>query len=560
MDQLAERLKNMTPLQRAVFALKETQARLDALERKRTEPVAIVGMACRFPGGATDPASYWRMLCNGVDAISEVPPERWNAGDLYDPDPAAPGKMSTRWGGFLDRVDEFDNHFFAISDREAERIDPQQRILLELAWESLEDAGLPPAALRGAKVGVFVGISLSEYGMMVANDLSLTDAHAAAGTSLCLAANRVSFAFGFQGPSMAMDTACSSSLVAVHLACQHIRSGECEAALAGGVNLLLTPFGNVNLTKAGFCARRAGAGVRRRGLGLCPQRRRRSGGAQVALGRLEEQRSDLCRYPRQRGQPERGQQWRDRPQPRRAGASAARSLPAFPGVAGQSAIRREPGHRYQAGRCDRSHGAGRRAGRGAPVGQPLPARRGENQHRPHGDGGRNRQPDEGRLGAKHGQVPPNLHFQTPNPDIPFDKLPLRVPRALEAWPEAAQPRFAGVSAFGFGGSNSHVVLEEPPAAPSAAATGESCLRLLPLSARTENALRELAERYVGFLRNDPPAWSDVCYTAGRVGSITIAGWPCWLIHRGRLPASWRISCKAGPVLASSPAESRTVAA
>ena len=184
------------------------------------EPIAIVGMACRFPGGANDPASFWRLLCDGVDAIREIPPDRWDADAFYDPDPAAPGKMNTRWGGFLERIDEFDNHFFGISDREAARIDPQQRMLLELAWEALEDAGLPPATLRGTKIGVFVGISLSEYGMML-SERSVPDRRLrGTGTSLCLAANRLSFAFGLQGPSLALDTACSSSLVAVHLACQ----------------------------------------------------------------------------------------------------------------------------------------------------------------------------------------------------------------------------------------------------------------------------------------------------------------------------------------------------
>ena len=152
MDPLTERLKNMTPLQRAVFALKETQARLDALEQRLSEPIAIVGMACRFPGGASDPASFWDLLSSGVDAVTDVPPDRWNADEFYDPDPASPGKMAAKTGGFLERIDEFDNHFFAISEREAVRIDPQHRMLLELTWEALEDAGLPPSKLRGGKV------------------------------------------------------------------------------------------------------------------------------------------------------------------------------------------------------------------------------------------------------------------------------------------------------------------------------------------------------------------------------------------------------------------------
>src|SRR5262245_38331254 len=160
MNQLSERLKNMTPLQRAAFALKETQARLEVLERARSEPIAIVGMACRFPGGVRDVAGYWKLVRDGVDAICEIPPDRWDADAFYDPDASAPGKMNSRWGGFLDGIDLFDNHFFGISDSEAARIDPQQRLILELAWEALEDAGLPPSKLRGAKIGVFIGISV----------------------------------------------------------------------------------------------------------------------------------------------------------------------------------------------------------------------------------------------------------------------------------------------------------------------------------------------------------------------------------------------------------------
>ena len=151
-------------------------------------------------------------------------------------------------------MDRFDNHFFAISDKEAMRIDPQQRILMELAWEALEDAGIPPSGLRGSRTGVFIGISNSEYATLLSKDPTQSDGYAAAGTSLCLAANRLSFVFGFQGPSLALDTACSSALVATHLACQNLRNRECDAALVGAVNLLLTPAGTINLTKAGFSA------------------------------------------------------------------------------------------------------------------------------------------------------------------------------------------------------------------------------------------------------------------------------------------------------------------
>jgi acyl transferase domain-containing protein len=524
MDSLNERLRNMTPLQRAVLALKETQARLDALECKRTEPIAIVGMACRFPGRANDAASYWRLLCEGVDAVSEIPPGRWNVADFYDPDPASPGKMTSRWGGFLERIDEFDNRFFGISDFEAAHIDPQHRMLLELAWEALEDAGLPPAKLRGAKIGVFIGISVSEYGLMLSTDVAQTNAYAVAGTSLCLAANRLSFAYGLKGPSMALDTACSSSLVAIHLACQQIRSGECDGALVGGANLLLSPIGTINLTKAGFCAAdgrvrafdAAAAGyVRSEGAGL------------VMLKPLSEalKNKDPI-YAVIRGSAV-----------NQNGSSNGMTAPSR---AAQEEVLREAYQRAHVspGQVDfvETQGTGTRLGdvieatalgnvlrQDRPAGRrcSLGAVKTNIGHMESASGVASLM--KAALALKHQALPPNLNFETPNPEIPFDTLLLQVPRSLVPWPRSTQPRFAGVSAFGFGGSNAHVVLAEPPAEPSDAvettSTAEvatSDLTLLPLSARTESALRDLATRYVEFLANDAtPPWSDVCYTAAQ---------------------------------------------
>ncbi len=515
MDQLAERLKNMTPLQRAVFALKETQARLDTLERARSEPIAIVGMACRFPGGANDPDSYWRLLCDGVDAIGPIPPDRWNADDFYDPDPAAPGKMCTRSGGFLERIDEFDNHFFAISDREAARIDPQQRILLELGWETLEDAGQPPAKLRGANIGVFIGISLSDYGMMLSGDLTQTDAHSATGTSLCLAANRLSFAFGFQGPSLVLDTACSSSLVAVHLACQNIHNGECEAALAGGVSLLLSPISSINLTKAGFCS----PDGRVRAFDAAASGYVRSEGAGIVLLKpLSAALSNGDRvYAVIRG-------------------SAVNQNGASNGLTAPSRVAQEQVLRAAYARAKVSPGLVQfveTQGTGTPLGDAIEAAALGSvlrQDRPPGSrcaigavktnighleaASGMASLMKAALALRHRQLPPNLHFQTPNPEIPFATLPLQVQSRLEPWPDSDHARLAGVNAFGFGGSNSHVILEESPAAAAeAVAAGVGGRYLLPLSARTDKALDDLAERYGEFLRHDPPAWADVCLTA-----------------------------------------------
>jgi 3-oxoacyl-(acyl-carrier-protein) synthase/acyl carrier protein len=217
------------------------------------EPIAIIGMGCRFPG-ASDPTAFWRLLRNGEDAIREVPPDRFDQHAFYDPDPAAPGKMNTRWGGFLDEVDQFDPHFFGISPREAARMDPQQRLLLEVTWEALQDAGQVPERLAGSPTGVFIGIATNDYGRLQWNDLDRIDAYAGTGNALSIAANRISYLLDFRGPSLAIDTACSSSLVAVHLACCSLRNGESTLALAGGVNLILSPAIAINFTKAGAMA------------------------------------------------------------------------------------------------------------------------------------------------------------------------------------------------------------------------------------------------------------------------------------------------------------------
>ena len=223
------------------------------LQDANAEAIAIIGVGCRFPG-SKDAREFWNLLRNGVDAIREVPAARFSLSDFYDPDQAAPGKIATRWGGFIDDVDQFDTHFFGISPREAARMDPQQRILLEVAWEALEDAGQVRDRLSGAPVGVFIGISNNDYGRIQFSDLARIDAYAGTGNALSIAANRISYVFDFRGPSIALDTACSSSLVAVHQACASLRSGESTLALAGGVNLILSPAITINFTKAGAMA------------------------------------------------------------------------------------------------------------------------------------------------------------------------------------------------------------------------------------------------------------------------------------------------------------------
>src|SRR5437867_861362 len=235
---------------RALLALRRMRAKLEAEERRRREPIAIVGMGCRFPGGATDPERFWALLEAGGDAITEIPRERWDVDALYDPDPEAPGKMATRWGGFLEHVDQFDPQFFGIAPREAMAMDPQQRLLLEVAWEALEDAGQTRERLAGSPTSVFVGVCNADYMLLDHGDSTALDSYSATGAAHNLLAGRISYWLDLRGPSLTTDTACSSSLVAVHLACQSLRAGECDLALAGGVNLMLAPDSSIFLSKA----------------------------------------------------------------------------------------------------------------------------------------------------------------------------------------------------------------------------------------------------------------------------------------------------------------------
>src|SRR5690606_13410525 len=233
----------LSPEKQALLAVRRLKQKLDALERTRREPIAIVGIGCRFPGGASDPDAFWRLLRDGVDAIREVPPDRWDIDAVYDAQRGTPGKSYSRWGGFLDRIDTFDAKFFGISPREAVRVDPQQRLFLEVVWEALENAGIAPTSLAGSRTGVFVGTTVTEYMQLQtrALDPSEIDAYVVPGNTIHATAGRVSYFLGLHGPSMAIDSACSSSLVAIDRACRSLREGECELVIAGGVNLMVVP-------------------------------------------------------------------------------------------------------------------------------------------------------------------------------------------------------------------------------------------------------------------------------------------------------------------------------
>ena len=242
-------LAGLSAVKLALMA-REARAQVGALAR--AEPIAILGMGCRFPGGADSPERFWTLLRDGVDAVTPLPRDRWDVDAVHDPDPATPGKSAVTHGGFLDRVDTFDAAFFGILGREAERMDPQQRLLLEVAIEALDHAGLPREQLAGTAAGVFIASYYNDYANLQLADRDAIDARTLTGSLHSVVANRLSYLLDLRGPSVSIDTACSSSLVAVHLACQSLRTGDSDVAMAGGVSLMLTPDLMITLSKVGF--------------------------------------------------------------------------------------------------------------------------------------------------------------------------------------------------------------------------------------------------------------------------------------------------------------------
>lgn len=487
------------------------------------EPIAIIGMGCRFPL-ADGPDEFWKLLLDGVDAIREVPPDRWKADELYDADPAAPGKMVTRWGGFLDDVDHFDREFFGISPREASAIDPQQRLLLEVAWEALEDAGQVVTALAGTGTGVFIGISSYDYALLQAPRLEGIDAYWGTGVALSVAANRISYMLDLRGPSLAVDTACSSSLVALHTACQSLWSGQSQLAIAGGVNMVLSPAFGINLTKAGVLApdgrcktfdASADGYVRGEGAGI------------VVLKPLERALADHDEIRAVIRGGAVGQDGRTNGLMAPNGRSQEDLLRAayrHSGVApGDVDYVEAHGTGTLLGDMMEARALGRVAGHDRPSERPCLV----------GSVKSNIGHLEAAAGIagviktvlmfEHRQIPASLHVENPNPQIDFESLRLRVPRAGEPWPRREGPRRAGVSSFGFAGTCAHLVLEEAPPVRSGGGHGrphEDGTVLLPLSARSPESLRRAAERFLGALtsdgdaRHDLAGLADLAHTAG----------------------------------------------
>ncbi|WP_414573579.1 SDR family NAD(P)-dependent oxidoreductase [Nostoc sp. CCY 9925] len=473
------------------------------------EPIAIIGIGCRFPG-AKNPQAFWQLLCDGVDAISEIPKDRWDVESFFDAE-----ETSTHWGGFVDKVDRFDPEFFGIAPREALSIDPQQRFLLEVTWEALEDAGIVPESLSGSQTGVFVGIGTHDYSVLTWSQ-SVNEPYATTGTGNCIAANRISYLFNLHGPSVSIDTACSSSLVAVHLACQSLWNHESQLALAGGVNILLLPTAMAGFAKAGFLspdgrckAFDSGANgyVRGEGAGL------------VVLKPLSQALADGDRiYAVIRGSAVN--------QDGRSNGLTA------PNPQAQEALLRKA---YRVAGVSPSevqyveaHGTGTKLGdpmEMKALGAVLAKGRDKENYCAVGSVKTNIGHLETAAGIaglikvalslKHQLIPPSLHFQEPNPYIPFHKLPLRVQETLGPWPNGTSAALAGISSFGFGGTNAHVILQAVPTnEDELPAKSHPPLHLLTLSAKSQKALQELAQSYQEYLTQHPDVnLADVCFTA-----------------------------------------------
>jgi acyl transferase domain-containing protein/acyl carrier protein len=493
------------------------------------EPIAIVAVACRFPG-SPDPEAYWDVLSGGVDAIREIPHDRFDIDEFYDPDQETPGKIYTRSGGYLEEIGGFDPEFFGISPREAVWMDPQQRLMLEIAWEGLERAGYAPSSLRGSRSGIFVGVAANEYSHLLSQDsVETIEAHFITGNALNAIAGRVAFALGLEGPAVAVDTACSSSLVAVHQACQALHSGDCDLALAGGVNVLLSPASIVAASRArmlspdGRCKTFDAAAdgyVRSEGCGILVLKR---------LSDAERNGDRICAVIRGSAV-------------NQDGASSGLTVPN--GGAQQRLI---TAALARAGFSGRDVDYLEAHGTGTSLGDPIEVQaaaavygvdRDPNRPLLIGSAKTNIGHLESAAGVaglvkvvlslQHEVLPENLHFKNPSPHIPWDSLPVRVVDKATPWQTNGRPRRAGISSFGFTGTNAHVLIEEAPPLstadeystddvaldPESDAQAEP-VALLPLSARSPQALVALAQRYGAWLDANPKTdIADLCFTAG----------------------------------------------
>ena len=483
-----------------------------------SDPIAIVGMACRLPGGADDPETFWELLADGRDAIREIDRDGLDLGRFFDPEPRTPGRMMTRWGGFLDGLEEFDAAFFGISPREAATLDPTQRLLLETTWEACEDATIDPHTLAGGPVGVFVGQWLNDFESRLFADTDQVEFYATTGSGRYASSGRLSFVLGTIGPSMTVDTACSSSLVAVHLACQSLRSGESTVAIAGGVNVILQPHISIAYSQSGMMAP---DGHCKFGDANGDGYVRSEGAAIVVLKPLA---AALAA-----GDPIRAVIRGSAVNNDGRGSGHMTT----PSRTGQAAMLRAAYANAEVAPGDvgyvEAHGTGTRAGDPVELGalaDVLGVDRDPETRLRVGSVKTNIGHTEGAAGLagllkcvlalEHEEIPASLHLDEPNPAIPWDAMPLDIPQAPVSWPAGnGHARLAGVSAFGITGTNAHVVLEEAPTAgPVTSPWPRGGALPLVLSAASPDALQALADRYAELLGGSVgPELADVCATA-----------------------------------------------
>ncbi len=496
------------------LALMARDARIKAGPILRADPIAVVGMACRVPGAGSSVEEFWELLRDGRDAIRDIPADRWNSDEWFATDLAAPAKAVTKSGGFLDQIDGFDADYFGILPREAERMDPQQRLFLEVAIEALDDAGLPHKDLRGSRTGVFVASYHNDYAQLQYADPETIDPRTLTGTLHSVLVNRLSYLLDLHGPSMSIDTACSSSLVAVHLACQSLRLGESDVAIAGGVSLMVAPELMVAMSKVGFMSpdgRSKAFDAQADGFG------RGEGCAVIVLKRLSDAIADNDRILAVvRGSA--------------VNQDGHSTLLAAPNGLAQERLIREAllNAQLEPWRVSyvEAHGTGTALGDPIEV-EAIAATFGK----PHAEAGLCRlgsvKANIGHLEAaagvigmvkamlalRHDAIPPQVHFTKLSPHISLAGTRLEVPTRLIEWPAGPTPRCAAVSSFGVGGTNAHVIVEEAPTISVPYSSHPDAPYVLPISAKSRSALEEMADSWETFLTRSDSTAVDLCYTA-----------------------------------------------